>query len=115
MSRRPGADRHALLGASAYPRSHASAPRGPSPYEQPYASSSSSSHPYSSGIGGGPGGAEEDMYAEYGAPKKEYAPPLGRWTAAERTALDLEEQNEAHIEGLAGKVRLLKEVRRDLQ
>lgn len=125
MSRRPGVpDRHALLSGGSYPRSsasavptsHSSAPRSNSPYEQPYSLYGSSHAP-----------PPHDEYAEYGAPKKEYALSggglpgpngvgaqagglAGRLRGYAASAMDLEEQNDAHLEGLSAKVKILKSV-----
>lgn len=104
-------DRHALLSAGAYPSSSRSPPgpatyRTSSPFEQPYTNGGS---PYTS-----------DPYAEYGnqqgAPKKEPGdqPPgfFGRVAAyaSQRTAEDLEEQNDERLEGLSARVKMLKDV-----
>ncbi|PWN37570.1 uncharacterized protein FA14DRAFT_141966 [Meira miltonrushii] len=107
MSRRPGAgvnDRHTLLSSAAYPSSYriGSGFRNVSTFEQPY-------------------GDTSDPYAEYdvhkGAPKKEPgalgASDVGRGFSnlfGLRTAEQLEEQNDEHLEGLSAKVRILKDI-----
>ncbi|KAN0063224.1 protein transport protein bet1 [Thecaphora frezii] len=116
MNRRAGAvDRHALLSSGAYPSSSRSvAPgtggsvgyRAAAPFEQPYGH-----YPTS------------DPYAEYGnhvgAPKKETPNTtgangglLGRMAAyaSQRTAEDLEEQNDQRLEGLSARVKMLKDI-----
>lgn len=116
------ADRHALLSTAAYPSSSRSASpslglgasRSASPFENPY--------------GGGQGSSyvrAADPYDEYevakGAPKKEprYSggAALGGGIASriaaygsQRTAEDLEGQNDEKLEGLSAKVKMLKDV-----
>lgn len=113
MSRRAGvADRHALLSSAAYPSSYRNGVAGGasssstgagldgyrnvSPFEQPYGNTS-------------------DPYAEYGvgAPKKEPVAEQARGFSnlfGLRTAEQLEEQNDEHLEGLSAKVRMLKDI-----
>lgn len=122
-------DRHALLlggggggpsaygGGGAYPRSHAAYSQGAGP------TLSRSASPYTVGTNG-----TDDPYAEYGEPKKgpasygAYPNAGGAYTATgssglplyakatNRTAEDLEEQNDQRLEGLSAKVRILKDV-----
>ncbi|EPQ28911.1 uncharacterized protein PFL1_03712 [Pseudozyma flocculosa PF-1] len=132
MNRRAGAvDRHALLSSGAYPSSSRAAGLGAyrtaSPFEQPYGAppqpTSSHQHPFQAPAGSTPNYETSDPYAEYGnhvgAPKKE--PPnttgangglLGRMAAyaSQRTAEDLEEQNDQRLEGLSARVKMLKDI-----
>lgn len=116
-------DRHALLSSGAYPSSSyryqnggqpqvgsssatsatgLDAYRNVSPFEQPYGSQPS------------------NPYAEYGAPKKELPMPSSHVGKAAgggigslfglRTAEQLEEQNDDHLEGLSAKVRVLRDI-----
>lgn len=124
MSRRPGAgvnDRHTLLSSAAYPSSYRNGQAGPSTVGG-----------YGGGGTGGSGfrnvstfeqpyGDTSDPYAKYdvhkGAPKKEPG-SLGASDVSRgisnlfglRTAEQLEEQNDEHLEGLSAKVRILKDI-----
>lgn len=120
MSRRTGAgayDRHTLLSSAAYPSSYRNGQAGPSTIGgfggnagSGFRNVSSFEQPY---------GDTSDPYAEYenqkGAPKKE---GLGASDVSRgfsnlfglRTAEQLEEQNDEHLEGLTAKVRILKDI-----
>lgn len=102
-------DRHAMLTQQAYPSSSSAIPRTAAGFESPWRTDSPFENPY----GFGSGHAVGD---EQGAPKKE-APPPSRFmsmfsgtAAQERSAADLEEQNDARLSGLSERIKLLKDV-----
>lgn len=113
MNRRPAAgvaDRHALLTAHAYPG--ASTARGPTPSGGAWGNSSSPFEtPYAQRAAGGAAGQDE-----VGAPKKEpghnagFVSLFGGSTAQQQSAADLEEQNDARLEGLSERIKLLKDI-----
>lgn len=100
MNRRPAADRHALLTAQTYSTTSSAATGGRSwdvsPLESPYAPRAGD---------------------RIGAPNKEpqgdgYVSLFGSLGAQQqRTASDLEEQNDSRLEGLSERIKMLKDVR----
>ncbi|WFD33738.1 protein transport protein bet1 [Malassezia cuniculi] len=88
-------NRHALLTGQSYPSALSSGV--PSPQYTPYRTDSPFENPYARSYGD-----------TIGAPKKE---PFYGNDAQQRTAADLEEQNDMRLEGLSERIRMLKDVR----
>lgn len=100
-------DRHALLTAHSYPASTSSA-RLVSPAVSEYSTPLRTASPYENPYG--------DARATDGAPKKEAGGgfvSLFQGTAAQqRSAADLEEQNDSRLDALSERIKMLKDVGR---
>ncbi|WFD30107.1 protein transport protein bet1 [Malassezia sp. CBS 17886] len=107
-------DRHALLKAHAYPSSSSSA-TVLSPAASAYSTPTRTASPYENPYGRA-GGDHVIGMGHIGAPKKEPAPaaPFSNLFSGnslqQRTAADLEDQNDARLDGLSERIKVLKDI-----
>lgn len=104
--------RHAMLMQQTYPSSTSAMPRTTAAFESPWRTDSPFENPYGPASGYAAGNDEQ------GAPKKEAPLPnkfvsmFSGTAVQQRSAADLEEQNDARLSGLSERIKLLKDVRK---